>query len=275
MIVFVIPLKSKQVSKSWHRVCQLLDRCLQSIVNQRDPDYRVIVIHHDRPDLQVEDPKINFVPADFDGPSPTDIEAKRNDKAKKSLIGLQYAARFSPDFAMFVDADDCLSNRIAGLVNQNLDANGWFLNSGYVYQEGSPFIYYRKSHFHHWCGTCNILRYEQLPLPPTAGSYPSELLDCYGGAKHRDLEKTARKQGKPLEPLPFPGAVYIIGNGENIYQTGFGSVHNSNRGKPLFMLKELLKFRPLGPWVRREFNLTKLAIADDRDRTLVATPGGT
>jgi len=45
---------------------------------------------------------------------------------------------------MPVDADDCLSKHLAEFVNRNSHCNGWFINKGYEYQEGSRLIYLRQ-----------------------------------------------------------------------------------------------------------------------------------
>ncbi|MEB3213624.1 MAG: glycosyltransferase family A protein [Leptolyngbyaceae bacterium] len=257
MIVFVIPLKSEKVSKSWGNVCRLFERCLQSVCHQTDPEFRVIVVCHEKPNVSVQHPHLQYLCVDFLPPG-ENIEQRRMDKAKKTIIGLRHAASFAPDHVMVVDADDCLSCRIAEFTNRHRQANGWFLNTGYVYQEKSPFIYFRKSHFHHWCGTCNIVRFDLWPIPENDDDYPSDLIDYYSGSNHRNIEKTLKSNGTPLEPFPLTGAAYVIGNGENIYQQGFSTIHGSNQGKPFFMLKELLKFRLLTPSIQQEFNLVSL-----------------
>jgi hypothetical protein len=261
MLVFVIPLKCQKVSNSWDYVCKLLERCLRSICNQNNPNFHVVVVCHEKPDIQFEHQSLHYIQVDFPIPD-SSLKQKREDKAKKSILGLRYASRFKPNYAMIVDADDCLSYNLANFVNEHSGCNGWFLNSGYVYQEKSVFIYYRKSHFHHWCGTCNILRFDLLPLPDSENDYPEQFLDYYSGSNHRNIEKSMRAQGTPLSPLPLVGAIYIIGNGENIYQEGFSSIHNANRGKVLFFLKELFKFRFLTPLTRKKFGLYKILLND-------------
>ncbi|MBD2253164.1 glycosyltransferase family A protein [Nostoc parmelioides] len=256
MLVFVIPLKSQQVAKSWKNVSQLFERCLRSICEQTDTNFRVVVVCHEKPDIKFNHPHVNYVEVDFPIPD-RNILQQRQDKGKKIIKGLMYARHFSPTHVMIVDADDCLSGRIAEFTNQHPNVNGWYLNKGYVYQEKSAFIYYRKSHFHSWCGTCNILKFDTCNLPSKDDDYPEDLVNLY--IAHKKLPEFMIKKGLVIEELPFIGAVYIIGNGENIYQKGFSSIHNENKNKIFFLLKEALKFRPINSSIRKEFGVYQLS----------------
>lgn len=262
MLIFVIPLKSKKVAKSWENTCQLLERCLRSICNQTDPNFKAIVVCHETPSLEFNHPNIHFLEVNFETPDPTSedlLEAGRRDKSKKIIAGLLYAQQFSPTHIMTADADDCVNCHLAEYTNQHSQANGWVISKGYVYQENSPFIYYRKSHFYRWCGTCNIVRFDLCPLPSEAETYPEELIQYYSGHNHGNIKTLLEEKGFPLDELPFVGGVYIIGTGENIYQKGFSTIHNANRGKTVFLMKELLKFRLLTPSLREEFGLYDMA----------------
>ncbi|NET01815.1 MAG: glycosyltransferase family 2 protein [Sphaerospermopsis sp. SIO1G1] len=255
MIVFIIPLKSQKVSKSWQHVGQLLERCIKSILSQDNFNSHVVVVYHEKPDIQFFSPNIHYIQVDFPIPG-LDIHKKREDKSKKIIVGLKYASTLNPDHVMIADGDDCLNQKITSFVNNNPNSNGWFINKGYVYQEGSPFIYYRHSNFHHWCGTCNILKTHLWPLPEQDEDYPQKLIEYYSGSNHKNIEVVMRNQGTEIIPLPMLGAVYIIGNSENIFQEGFATIYKANRNKPLFMLNELRKFRILTTSIRREFGLT-------------------
>ncbi|QLE58536.1 glycosyltransferase family 2 protein [Nostoc sp. TCL26-01] len=256
MLVFVIPLKSQQVSKDWDNVCQLFDRCLRSICQQTDANFRVVVVCHEKPDIQFTHPQVDYVQVDFPTPN-QDYRDKMRDRGKKVIVGVIYAQRFSAHHMMIVDADDCLNRRVAEFTNQHPDVNGWVFQKGYVYQENSSFIYYRKSHFYSWCATCNILKFDLCPLPSKDDEYPDDLITYYNG--HGQMAAVMQEKGLPLEDFPFAGTVYIIGNGENIYQGGFSTLHNANKGKILFFIKELLKFRPITPAIKQEFGLYKLS----------------
>jgi hypothetical protein len=260
MLVFVIPLKSREASKSWLQVSKLLERCVQSICRQTDPNFKVVVVCNQRPDITFSHPCLHYLEVDFPVPE-LNLQSRNYDKAKKIIAGLLYARQFSPTHAMLVDADDCVSHRIAALTKQHPEANGWFVNKGYVYQENSHLIYYRKLAFHNICGTCNILRFDLCPLPALSSDQiepTSELIAFYSGKNHRDVTKIMQAQQTPLAELPFAGAVYIIGNGENIYQAGFSTIYKDRTKQLIFRLKEALRFRWLTPSVRQEFGLYRL-----------------
>lgn len=253
MIAFVVPLKSKKIARSWQRTSQLFERCLRSICRQTNSNFTVIVVCHEKPEIEFTHPNVHYIEVDFKIPDKDNFIEKEKDKGKKIITGLRYARQFSVNHAMVVDADDCLSCHLAEFTARFPDAEGWFLHRGYVYQESSPWIYYRKSHFYSWCGTCNIVRLDLFDLPEIERihEYPDERIIYH----HRTIKDLLADRGVILQELPFAGATYIIGHGENFYQSGFSTIHKANKGKLLFSIKELFKFRPLTSSLRREFGL--------------------
>lgn len=243
MIVFIVPLKSKQISKDWTRVSKLVERCIGSLCNQTSGKFKVIVVCHEQPDCYTNNPSIHFAHADF---SPPQIEGENavnlmdKDKNKKMWLGVEYASKFDPSHIMFVDADDCVSCHIAEFVSHHPHANGWFFDSGYVYKDGSKRVFYKKKDFYWLSGTSHIIKYALLQDEALASIYMSS-----DSALHQHIVEVMEERNTPLCPLPFPGAVYIAENGENIYQ--------GTTPKPelsFFFFKELLlnyprKFRTL------------------------------
>ena len=242
----MIPLKSAKVSNSWERVTQLFERCIKSVCNQTSPNFHVIVVCHEKPKIEFTHPQITYITVDFSHPNEPTPEAKGDtDKGRKILKGLVYARQFSPTHTMTVDADDCVSEKLAKFVQQHPDSNGWFINKGYKYQEGSNYIYIKRSNFYKMCGTCNILRYDLNDLPETAEynrgyGYYRYYIDH---AKVRDILKS---KGKSIKSLPFPGAVYILATGENLFK-------NSTRLRFSIFNRKLLNQS-----FRDEFGLYKL-----------------
>ncbi|MUG95925.1 glycosyltransferase family 2 protein [Scytonema sp. UIC 10036] len=217
MLVFVVPLKSPQVSKSWERVTQLFERCVKSICNQTSQEYRAIVVCHERPRIEFRHPKITYIEVDFPpAKEPDPFCAGHTDKGRKILKGLVHAQEFLPTHTMTVDADDCISKHLAEFVNQNSHCNGWFINKGYKYKSGDDFIFVKRRNFYKMCGTCNIIRYNLNRLP----EHP-EYNRGYGYYKfyvdHEKIRGMLAQEGTPLKPLPFPGAIYIVATGENLY----------------------------------------------------------
>jgi hypothetical protein len=247
MLVFVIPLKSPQASKSWEHVSKLFERCVKSVCNQTPPNFRVIVVCNEKPQLEFSHPHITYLEVDFPPPKEKEsINNKRTDKGRKILAGLIHANQFSPSHTMAVDADDCVSKHLAKFVNQNPDTNGWFVNRGYKYQDGSEFIYIKYRNFYKMCGSCNIIRYDLNPIPEQPEynrgyGYYKFYIDH---AKPRDI--LANKAEK-LAPLPFAGAVYVVGHGEH---------HYYDRSRLNF---HLINRRKLNPAICEEFGLYKIS----------------
>ena len=143
------------------------------------------------------------------------------DKGTKLAVGVLAAERHAPHHLMVV-ADDVVSNRLAGFVNQHARAAGWYVDEGLVYAEGKGLV--RRVHgFNGMCGTSVILRRDLLDAPdlPLTASQ-DDLREGFGAFQVRELlgsHKTAvthfAARGEPLAPLPFPGAGYVLGTGEN------------------------------------------------------------
>lgn len=214
MLIFIVPLKSKQVAKDWTRATRLLERCIHSILSQTSKEFEVIVICHERPEIAIEHPSLSYIEANFPPPvlgQKNIISHMDRDKNQKMWLGLEHARQANPSHVMFVDADDCVSCRISEFVNQNPLANGWLLESGYVYKDGSDRIFYKKSKFYLMSGTSHIIRYSLFDNKNIFSTYrnSSEPL-------HQLIINILAEQCTPLTPLPFAGAVYIIENGENI-----------------------------------------------------------
>jgi hypothetical protein len=217
MLVFVIPLKGRHVSKSWETVCRLLERSVRSACNQTVADFHVVVVCNEKPDMQFEHPNLSVLEVDFPYPHHEQDRIARGltDKGRKVLAGLVYAEKFQPSHAMTVDADDCVSNRLAAFVSQSPQANGWFIDRGYKYREGDNFLYLKRKNFYRMAGSANIIRYDLLNLPTEP-----EYNRGYGYYKfHLDHQKVRffmEDKGAPIKPLPFAGAVYVLGTGDNM-----------------------------------------------------------
>ncbi|HYX15762.1 MAG TPA: glycosyltransferase family 2 protein [Nostoc sp.] len=220
MLVFVIPLKSQKVSNSWERVTQLFERCLKSVCNQTSPNFHAIVVCHEQPKIEFNHPQITYITVDFPPANEANPIARgETDKGRKILKGLMYARQFSPTHTMAVDADDCISKNLATFIQQHPNSNGWFIDKGYKYQEGSEYIYIKRKNFYTICNTSNIIRYDLNFLPENA-----EYNRGYGYYRyyidHAKVRGILENKANPIEPLPFPGAVYILETGENLSSYG-------------------------------------------------------
>jgi len=248
MLVFVIPLKSVKFSQSWERVCALFERTLKSVCSQTSSNFRVIVVCNEKPSIDFNHPHIEYIQVDFPEAKESEIiNIKCTDKGRKLLRGLIEAKKFNPSHTMAIDADDCISNKIAEFVNHNPSHPGWFVEKGYKYIEGQQVIYVKRRNFNRMCGSCNIIRYDLNNLPENP-----EYNRGYGYYKllidHERVQPFMKEQGTPLSRLPFPGAIYILGTGDNIYG-------NTER-----LSFTIFSRKPLNQSLRDEFGLYPLTV---------------
>ena len=208
MIVFIIPVKSRQAATSWPELCKLFERCLQSVCNQTSSAFHVVVVCNEKPQIDFHHPQVEYLEVNFPIPEAT-YNARVDDRAKRVVAGLLSVRDLNPTHVMSVDADDCISRQIAGFVSQHKEENGWYVNSGYEYEEGSSKISVRRKDFHKICGTCNIVNYHLFNLPDQMMPY-DELTgyDRFLGG-HPLAKGDLAERGSPIEPLPFPGVVFV------------------------------------------------------------------
>ena len=267
MLVFVIPLKSRRVSRSWDYVSRLFERCLRSVCNQTSAAFKVIVVCHEKPPIDFDHPAVAYESVDFPVPDSNHHPSLNQDKYRKRARGYILARRFGPTHVMQVDADDCVSNRLAEFVERNPQAHGWFFDSGYFYRDGARRIYLKKQGFHHWCGTSHIFRQDLLKLPKSGNLEDSDLLSL----SPIRMKKSLSKMGAPLAPLAFPGAVYV----NTKYREGNHSRRDLildlkqrpgvflSRAKKQFV--QIFKSEPLTEALAEEFGLYPLAASTKRE----------
>ncbi|MDJ0571725.1 MAG: glycosyltransferase family A protein [Pleurocapsa sp. MO_192.B19] len=259
MLCFIIPVKSAQVSGSWELVSKLFERTIKSVCNQTISDFRVIVVCHEKPNIEFEHPNVTYIEVDLPIPTwndNTDHASREQDKQKKIFTGLIYARKFNPTHIMFVDADDCVSKNLAEFVSQNSQCNGWFIGRGYEYRDGSKSLLLRRKKFHLKCGTTFIIRYDLIVPKEDIKIDDIDKSFLY----HQNILKIMSKKGSSLELLPFEGAVYVTENGTNY--TNQKNLHlealNSNVEKFLFYIRrygKILFSRSLTSSIREEFGL--------------------
>jgi hypothetical protein len=254
MLVFIIPLKSQKISRSWQLQSKLVERCVKSVCHQTSSNFRAIVVCHERPSFTFGNPKLEYLQVDFPPPD-LNVEDRQGltsyaygwsdrivrqnaDKAKKVWTGLTYAAKYQPSHFMVVDADDCVSCHVAQFVDDRGDRDGWVLRKGYAHKEGSNFLFLNLKTFNHLCGTSLILKYSLRDLVFTNSEFYNHCFDDLDGAN--------------LDPLPFVGAMYSMENGDNIYMDNQTKAEIQGeifkRGWQFFIDK-LLKYRFL--WLTR------------------------
>ena len=210
MLAFIVPVKSKTVTSDWRHFSSLVNRTINSICNQKESNFKVLVSCHEKPITDFDKhPNVEFLQMDFAPPilenTPDDRWLKETDKGKKIKHAAKYAKELGYSYVMTVDSDDCISNKIHGFVTKNADDSilGWYVNKGYLYHEGKKYAYLNYKNFHTLCGSCVIIKPDYIDL-------------MFGKNSWFDHERTVFKNDLSLLPLPFPGSLYSMLNGTNI-----------------------------------------------------------
>jgi hypothetical protein len=241
MLTFIIPVKSKEITRSWDLLSRLLERTLKSICSQTSDNFTAVVICNQKPDIHFTHSNVHYLEVDFPVPQPIpedrrdrvgyefiaslDIANKNADKSRKILSGIRYAKKLNPTHVMVVDADDCVSCRLAAFVNKNSAQDGWVMRKGYMYREGSRFLYVNRKRFNHVSGTSVIIKHELHSLLFENPDFYCCSFDDIPGAN--------------IIPLPFPGAVYSMLNGENILMSS--QTFNQMQGQILKSIPNLIQ----------------------------------
>lgn len=254
MMYFLIPLMSKGAAKDWDTVSTLFNRTLWSCYNQTDPDFKVLVACHEIPELTHSyDRRVEFIQVnEKDAPIPVTPKEKMVDKGYKTHTLAMRLRELGGGYAMMVDADDLVSNRIAAYINKHPNQNGFYVKTGYVYFMGDDFMRVMPKFS---SGSCCIVNYGISDLP---SEYPAVMTDNNDDNEwivrknHGGVARACKEMGRPLAPLPFKGAVYVLGTGENHSLCGKTSKYQTK-------LREVIQMftvkRKIGGGLQKEFSI--------------------
>lgn len=254
MLVFIVALKSAQVSQNWSRASALCERTIRSLCAQKIGPFRVVLVCHESPEMNFRHPALEIINC-WNVPIPRSLQEQRHDKWVKARIGLVAQRQLAPFHAMITDADDCVSNRLARWVAAHPSSPGCYFDRGYIHDEGTRTLFLHRHRFDLICGTSSVVRCtpEEIPagLEGPVTDYP--ILHC----GHSGITNYMNSVGRPLARLPFPGAVYIRDTGETI--TDFSL--NRWRSRRV-ALRKLFSTRFLTRRLAAEYGLYPLASAE-------------
>ena len=246
MLIFIMPLKSPAVCRDWSLVSRLAERSLKSVCRQTHAAFQLLLVCHRRPETDFTHPALTIIEEDFPVPGSAN-EERMADKSRKLWRGLVAARASTPAHIMFVDADDCVSRRLAGHVAEHLDAQGWYFEYGYIHDQGSRWVL-RKRDFHLLCGSSHILRCRPEDLPTNMGEKESDY--WIGSHGHPEMAAFMRARGTPLAPFPSCGAVYNTATSESYSGMALRNWHSRR-----ILLYKMLNYRLLTRAIREEFGL--------------------
>ena len=269
MIVFAIPFRGKETTNDWDACEKRLNNTLNSIFNQTDDGFKVIVACNDIPKLNKKyDERLEFIKTDIAIPH-TWIEMARDKFYKLTVIAyrireilLEQDNPSNGIYVMPVDADDLLNCNIAKYVKENPNENGFVSKDGYVYYKGKNYFRIYKN-LHTFCGSCNIIKMYLDDLP---SEKPNPLL-CHDQATaaelnakypirfdHHIIVDKYREIAKPFAILPFRSTIYLKDTGDNISQLNSDTKVN-DRFHPIAFLRNMNIFtmKPINKKIKNEF----------------------
>lgn len=210
-IYFGMPLRSAVTTKNWDGVSQLFRNTIRAIAAQTDPDIHILVACHEQPDmLGFEDPRLEFLPAE--NPRPHDMPSQVHDQSAKLRQICREIARRGGGYFVLMDADDLISNRMAAFLRADDNRRGYFYEEGYILNvAGGSFE--KVAPFWKHCGTCAVFWLTPEDLDSGEQGFIARLLPPR--MSHHSFPFVPGNFGRPLEPLPFPGAVYLRHHGHN------------------------------------------------------------
>jgi hypothetical protein len=227
LLTFLTSLRHPANAVDYRRVGELLAQTLRSATAQKNDAFEVVVVGNLKPDIEWPN-QARFVQVDFPAPEAAKSvgmsrEAVLRDKGTKLAVAMLASDPATTHF-MTLDADDLVSNRLAGYVaSQTVHSSpGWAIDRGYVFHAPAS-ITLLRSGFNEVCGTSLIFDRNTIDVPdlPT-GASQDEIIGGFGNrvtfdllGSHKHLRKHCEEAGRPLGILPFPGAAYAIGTGEN------------------------------------------------------------
>lgn len=243
MIVFVIPFVSKQVCKDWKLATVLLQGTLDSIANQSDKRFKVIIGCHEIPEVNLKGnaDELIFLPMSY---SPLDDEWRgksQTDRMMKCCTVLLSLKDTDFKYCMAVDADDRIHRDLVKFLCEEPQIDGWIVNKGFQvdYSLRRVMKYNQLSKV---CGSTFILSKKLAGIPQayTANEY-QKCIYCRG---HQMMEQYFIEQGFNLKNFPYGGVQYILNHGLNDSSQWRKNLKSS--------LKRLMKFYVLGRNLSKE-----------------------
>jgi hypothetical protein len=261
ILTFLVPIRHPATVSDWSAVKARLAETLASLAAQTTGNWKIVLVANDEADLPELPAKTEVVRVHLAPPEPLPkchsdeqlYEHIRGDKGRRVLLGLLQTR--PQGFVMTVDYDDFVSRRLAELISKSPGANGWYVDDGYLYDSGSVVLRWPQR-FHEFCGTSILVRADLLGLPASEAE-ASELYIRHSMGSHKFMKNELAAQGKALERVPFPGAMYRIGyrgaatGSKGIFQSYFRRW--MLRKEPLATVRRLFRLRRLSAELLDEF----------------------
>ncbi|PTB92574.1 hypothetical protein C9974_12210 [Marinobacter sp. B9-2] len=225
----VIPLKSKKVSKDWRLTCDNLQATVNSIINQKQSDFNVLIVGHERPEFLSDEPyrskKIFFEELTELTPPNSQTDKIKNqllfekDRCSKILKGVNSLRKSDPEINYWfpLDADDLIHRNFVSEIYEIISKNEYdfiVLNRGYIfYKSSNTFI--KENNFSLYCGSSAIVK-DHL-IPNHANIADNSYRDfIFGQIPHTQMLEYAKENKMSLHVPEKHIVMYCKDHGENI-----------------------------------------------------------
>jgi hypothetical protein len=267
MIGFVVPIIAKKYSKDWHLANLMLERTVRSICNQTTRNFKLIIVYHEKPEINFFDNNIQYIPftypdvnvqqiTDFDFMSKwftAEFAERMMDKSRKITMGCKAAKELGCDYVMAIDSDDMISKRIAEYVDENKHSQltGWRISKGYLFKEGARLI---EKNYQIWAmnGSTHIIRTDLVSFPDFYTDF--KLLSYNLFQQHAYThQRLIDFHNLTLSEFPFPGTLYLI-HKNNYSQVN--TILSANKIKQF--IKTVLRGKLITRKIKEEFGIYNL-----------------
>jgi len=222
---FCIPLKPKSRARDWEYTMKLFSHTLDSLLNQDDDNFSVIIAGHDRPDVpQMKDSRVVFHKVAFR--KPKDGREGKQDQTNKMKFLAAMVGNKGGGYFMTVDSDDLVHREIVSYVRRHDNRTGYMIRAGYVWDYSAgligKFTAKAPNQFFNHCGTSSII-YLAPSSVPRLKINKKDFLDCGTLVDslqgHGGWEQNLMEVDVFVDTLPFRGAIYRLNTNENASYT--------------------------------------------------------
>jgi hypothetical protein len=233
MIIFLMALVSKEKSKDWDLTTQLLQGTLDSLTNQTDQNFKVLVGCHEIPSVRFSTDKIHFVRMDY-SPQGELGNPPIRDIYIKWYTALHQHKAIEFDYCMQLDADDRVHKNLVAYLNTQPFKDAWIISKGSEIDYGSRQVYQRNN-IDQICGSTVILSRQAVGVPQSITR--EELHKFYfSHQSHSTIRSFCLERGFNLGFIPFH-AVQYIQHRSNLSDLMFRKGNRYNQIKKIIKLK--------------------------------------
>jgi len=218
LFVFGIPLVPKHRSKNWPRVLENLQATLQSVLNQTNENFQVLIAAEDDIDLpEVRDDRVRVLRTIGPEAEQPGYLMKNGDATNKRVLLCNHAKRLKAHHIFLVDADDLISKNVVEFVKCNPHPHGYAITRGLVFDCASgkllpcPSNLINVDGFDTYCGSSLIYNLKRSEGPPY-DNWPIPVVQL----GHNKVRKAMLESGHPLLQIEVPLVAYVLNSGENI-----------------------------------------------------------